>query len=416
MTIRVFVSGQSNALGRGFAGPDWSAIDSRVRVWNNVNPLGLNGSAFVSAPAARIAGTFQLEDRNNAAVWFAHRLAIVRDDDVDVTLVARSGAPISNWAPGEATYPLLQECIDVYAATGQPPADVFMWHQGESDVFAASATYRSAFLDLLANLTAADVIDSNTIVIVGGLLEDNSSRIDFNNNALKALAAENAQIYYSSSAGLTSEDEVHFDGNSLYYMGVERYFAAYAEAEGFNMADLFALVNEGGTPGVPGTGENKLYNLLNLALIGMGKKNVTLPPDFDGALPGDNFLTSAMVAAGSVVEHGTTANGSFVRLESGIQVCWHIVQLAYSQGGLLNALWTFPKAYNAQPAVLWTGGAKATLQTGMTAAEKGTSFTETFPTSGQELVSTNIRMVNSATPFTSGDTYGASVLAIGFWK
>lgn len=182
------------------------------------------------------------------------------------------------------------------------------------------------------------------------------------------------------------------------------------------MADLFALVNEGGTPGVPGTGENKLYNLLNLALIGMGKKNVTLPPDFDGALPGDNFLTAAMVAAGSVVEHGTTANGSFIRLESGIQVCWHIVQLTYIQGTLLSALWTFPRAYDAQPAVFWTGGTKASFQAGMTAAEKGTSLPETFPSDGQELVSTNIRMVNATAPFTSGDTYGASVLAVGVWK
>lgn len=422
MTIRVFVSGQSNALGRGAGGPSWAGVDSRVRVWNNANPLGANGSGWATASDARATHeTFQFLDRNNFGVWFCHRAAQVRDDDVYMTIVARGGTAIEAWGTSSPSVPMLQECIDVYATTGQDPADVFLWHQGEGNTSTPAVTYKSDFLALVSNLTNAGVIDANTVIIVGGLSEDNQSRIDFNNNVLRALANENPNIYYANSSGLSSYDGTHFDGQSLYTLGAERFFAAYSEAEGINMADLFALINEGGTPGEPGTGENKLYNLLNLALIGMGKKDIAESPDFTGTIPVDGLLTAGMLAAGSVVEYGTDpVNGSYVRFESGIQICFARLIATYVNASLLSTSWTFPRIFLGAETPFETPYCVAAVPNisiaanNFSGAKRGGSILTTNSFGNGE--SGGIRLESSGL-YTSGDeTCGIMAFAIGFWK
>lgn len=226
MTVRVFASGQSNMLGRGTGGPALSGVSADVRVWNNVNPLGSNGTAFVTAAQAQAAGTFQLTDRNNLAVWFCDKLARTQFDTVDLTLVARASSPIAYWAPGEATYPMLQECIDVWAATGQPPADVFLWHQGENNSAQSHSAYQSSFEALLSNLAAGGVINASTAIITGGILGEDASRAGFNRGALRPLAKK-PRRGHASSYRLTSGDGAHFDGASLYALGARRYFSAY---------------------------------------------------------------------------------------------------------------------------------------------------------------------------------------------
>lgn len=321
MVVRVFASGQSNAIGRGTGGPDWSTIDSRVRVWDNANPLGANGTAWRTAAVARSTyGTFENTNRNNFGVWFCHRLAQIRDEDVDMTIVARGGTEIEAWQPG-GSQPMLQECIDVYAATGQAPAHVFLWHQGESNVLTSPSTYKADFLALVANLTTAGVIDANTIIILGGLSEDTQARIDFNNNVLRELADENAQVFYANSSGLSSYDGTHFTGGGLYALGHDRYFATYQEAMDIMPENLYALVNEGGTPGIEGSGANKILDITGYKDLGISAKDVTLPASFDGILPGNDLLTPLMIAAGAIVEYGAVENHRYWRFESGLQIC-----------------------------------------------------------------------------------------------
>lgn len=226
MTIKVFASGQSNMLGRGSGGAALSGVSGNVRVWNNVNPLGGNGTAFVTAAQAQAAGTFQLTDRNNLAVWFCDKLARTQFDTVDLTLVARASSPIRYWAPGEVTYPMLQECIDVWAATGQGPADVFIWHQGENNSANAHDSYLTAFESLLIDLEAGGVIGPETVVVTGGILEGDASRTSFNRGALLPLASK-PRRGYAGSYTMTSDDGAHFDGRSLVALGARRYFAAY---------------------------------------------------------------------------------------------------------------------------------------------------------------------------------------------
>lgn len=226
MTIRVFVSGQSNALGR-FAGTrPWSEISSDVRVWNNVNALGAVGSAFVTAEQARAAGTFMSTDRNNFGVWFCDRVARARFEPVDMTIVARGASRIEFWSIEEAEYPMLQNCIDVWSATGQQPADVFLWHQGEGDCLAMDyAGWQQAFEGLITNLRAGGVLDDSTLILAGGLTDNRWEKMDFNDKAILPAVSTRGRAYAASD--LLANDGTHFYGDALEQFGAQRYYAAY---------------------------------------------------------------------------------------------------------------------------------------------------------------------------------------------
>ena len=60
--------------------------------------------------------------------------------------------------------------------------------------------------------------------------------------------------------------------------------------------------------------------------------------------------------SGAAMERGQTANGSYVRLADGTQICQHEVTLSFSSAGLCAATWTFPAAFatGSQPQVLGT--------------------------------------------------------------
>lgn len=226
MTIRVFMSGQSNALGAGTGGPDWAGVSPSVRVWNNKNPVTSVGDSFVMAAQAKAVGVFFYTDRGNFGPWFCDKLARTQFDTVDLTAVIRSASNIGYWAPEGAAVPMLQQCIDVWAATGQEPADVFLWHQGESNTSTGHEAYREAFEALLANLTAGGVIGPNTLVLIGGLAETTVAKHRFNLGALRELANRPGRAY-ASSYRLPNYDGTHFTGDALAEFGASRYYAAY---------------------------------------------------------------------------------------------------------------------------------------------------------------------------------------------
>jgi hypothetical protein len=230
MTIKVFCSGQSNALGRGTLATDWSDVSSDVRVWNNVNPLGANGTAFVTASAAQAAGTFENTDRDNAVVWLCHALANTLFDTVDLTLVARGGSAIALWDPAEVTFPMLDECVDVWTATGQGPADIFVWMHGEGDhASTPHATYMAAFADLVDNLIAAGVLSANTVILMNGIAASDADRLAFNEGVVLPITASGSRGFATSTA-LSTTDGTHFTGESLYALGTVRLLAAYLHA------------------------------------------------------------------------------------------------------------------------------------------------------------------------------------------
>lgn len=223
MTIRVFASGQSNMLGSGTGGPALSGVSASVRVWNSVAPFGAVGSAYVTAAAAQAAGTFQFNDRNNLAAWFCDRLARTQFDTVDMVFAARNGSAINLWTPEATTNSMYSRCLAVWAAAGSQPANVFLWHQGESDL--ANANYRENFAAMIASLKAAGVLSPTCAVVVMGLVESSASPVQFNQNMLQGVCGPG--VAYAPSLGLPTYDDMHFTGDGLYAMGSRRAFSAY---------------------------------------------------------------------------------------------------------------------------------------------------------------------------------------------
>jgi hypothetical protein len=223
MTIKVFASGQSNMLGAGTGGPTMSGVSADVSVWNSVAPFGSVGSAFVTAAAAQAAGTFQFTDRNNMAVWFCDKLARTQFDTVTLALAARNGSSIDLWSPDEVTNPMFGRCVDVWTATGQDPADVFLWHQGESDV--SMISYRNKFRALVENLIDAGVLSAKTLILIGGIAENNAATATFNQKKLQGLCG--GKTTYANSHLCPTYDTVHFTGQGLYAFGASRLYSAY---------------------------------------------------------------------------------------------------------------------------------------------------------------------------------------------
>ena len=314
MTKTVFISGQSNAIGRGVGGPNWSGISSLVKVWNNANPLGANGTAFVTPVLG--SSTFDPSDGNNFGVWFANRLARHLSEAVNMAMVARGNTAISGWAPGDIVG-MLQECIDVWAATGQGPADIFLWHQGEANTGTSYSTYNTAFQALLTNLTAAGVVNANTLVILGGLSEDTTARRDFNENVLKQIAANYARVQFARSDGLVSFDGTHFDGMSLFDFGNTRYFDAWMKVQ--QAMTVYVWANDGGTPGSPGTGTNKLANLSRLLDEGYRLKGVPVTITVSGTYttPADVVGLLVELVGGGGGAGGADFTGGYARPSPG---------------------------------------------------------------------------------------------------
>lgn len=220
----VLSTGQSNTRGRYPGGPPFSQA-SRVRVWNNVNPLGANGTAFVVPSEG--ANPFNPDGSSSMPLWFCHRMSQELNDDVRLITVSRDSSDLTFWNP--STGAVYQELIAVYAASGQPAADVLIWHQGESGNGATGeldTVYKQDWLTMRNAMRAAGILKNQAPCIVGGLqgVRIGGAR-DLN---LQQLAAEQPDVYYASSADLDDGgDGLHFSGSALYVFGYFRYWEQY---------------------------------------------------------------------------------------------------------------------------------------------------------------------------------------------
>jgi hypothetical protein len=306
MTIKIIASGQSNMSGVGLNGMPSQYIDRRVLIWNNANPLGANGSAFVvpvfGANPFYYPGGIKY---NNLAAWFAHRIAREYQEDVRLVLVTENGASIKRWTlSDDASAPAADEMIAVWGATGLgAPADFYLWHQGEADYGTLNyATYKAYFDEKLSRLALAGVIDANTKIIIGGVAEIHSTAIAWNTNVLQQVAANTANVFYASSVNCPLSDAVHFSGASLYRLGFERYWDAV-------------------------------------------QPSLTLPvPDYGIEWAGGN------------------GNGEWVRYNDGRMIQDHIIELKYLNSTTLTGNWQFPHYFIYTPKI-FTGLCDGTIGT-----------------------------------------------------
>ncbi|HWM31375.1 MAG TPA: sialate O-acetylesterase [Methyloceanibacter sp.] len=143
---------------------------------------------------------------------------------------------------------MYETLTDVYAASGQGPASVVLWHQGEADQGSQRATdpavYKARVLELIDNLKADGLMKESAPFIVGGLCKPNAADID---QALRELAEENEGIYHAPVNCIPC-NEPHFTGAGLVTLGFDRYWTQYRQAVGLTPQSR-PLGDNGGTTG-----------------------------------------------------------------------------------------------------------------------------------------------------------------------
>ncbi len=249
--LDVLALGQSNMSGGDTGGTPFSAVDLRVKVWNNDPDNGPEvGTAFVSPTVAQ--PPFRADGSNNLVPLFCHRAVQEGEGgglECKAVIVARGGTPSADFIKGSGF--MYDTLAEVYVASGQGPADVVLWHQGESDQGSRRATdpevYKARILELISNLKADGFMKESAPFIAGGLCKPNAADID---QALRELAAENEGIYYASQAGIPNliPVENHFTGAGLVTLGLERYWAQYRQAVSLTPQSR-PLGDNGGTTG-----------------------------------------------------------------------------------------------------------------------------------------------------------------------
>lgn len=220
--LNIIASGQSNMCGRGTGGPSPLTADTRVKVWNNANELVSDGNAFISVPDFG-SPPWRSGGANNLALWFADAAAKNLATDVNLVMVCKGGQSITEWTPDQEMY---QALVRNYKATNLPPADVFLWHQGESDKNMAPCTYRLRLLNIISRLKYGGVLAHNALTIVGGLRYSLASDID---KALEDTATYNPAVRYVSVTGLQDFDGIHFTGQALHELGVKYWEKFYEQ-------------------------------------------------------------------------------------------------------------------------------------------------------------------------------------------
>jgi hypothetical protein len=212
----VLASGQSNMCGRGSGGPSPITADSRVKVWNNTNELIADGTAFIDPPDFG-SPPWHSSGANNLAIWFADAAAKALNNEVRLVLVCKGGQPISEWHPTQEMY---QATVLNYLASGLPPADVFLWHQGESDKNTNPCNYKVKLSSLLSSLKNDGIVAHHAKMLVGELIYSEASLI---NEALEQMGTGVTDTYmrFVQADGLASYDGTHFTGQALHDLGLE---------------------------------------------------------------------------------------------------------------------------------------------------------------------------------------------------
>lgn len=117
--------------------------------------------------------------------------------------------------------------------------------------------------------------------------------------------------------------------------------------------------------------------------------------------------------AGAVIERGSNANGEYLRLADGTQICTHTLSLGYYSGSTLSGSWSFPASFAS------TTGLVVAATKNMTASSltPGRDQLAGFDTNAPSTSSVDFRQARIAgmTNFGSSDMLVIGALAIGRW-
>jgi hypothetical protein len=198
-------------------------------------------------------------DRPNAGIGLAASFAAawrLKNESEDIGLIpcADGGTSLVDWAVDGVLF----EHAILQAKLAQQTSKLagLLWHQGESDSTPALADRYGEKFSLLVKAFRRELNAPSLPIVIGGLGDFLTagphgayfSAYPIVNKALQAFAETNANCYFITAAGLTSNpDFIHFDAVSQRKFGV-RYFEAFHQHKHVlaPLADENKIVKMGG--------------------------------------------------------------------------------------------------------------------------------------------------------------------------
>jgi hypothetical protein len=116
---------------------------------------------------------------------------------------------------------------------------------------------------------------------------------------------------------------------------------------------------------------------------------------------------------GGIVEEVTNSNGTAVKFDTGLMVCYHTLTLTYNAVSNLKTTWTFPHAFLNDDVVIDPSFNGSLSAGSVTTTMLGAHFGNVLSSTQAEIFQNR---VNGQTNFSSGNTCGSDVIAIGRWK
>lgn len=198
-----------------------------------------------------------------------------------------------------------------------------------------------------------------------------------------------------------------------------RYNGAAAELvqllSGGNTYAIAGLDGTGGNKGVmlTGAGTASTYALTELgrALLALTGTNGNIPVmTGSGAVASRPIVgtvsQSGGVPTGGIVQSGTNANGTFVRLSDGTQFCWRsALSIPFATSSILQGFWNFPAAFISAAVVNLTPGTFSTISSSGSVREMSVL---------NQSAGTCLARANG-TGFVAADTLAIDCFASGRW-
>lgn len=316
-------------------------------------------------------------------------------DPGDGALYALGSAPAGDWA-GQAGMLALR--VDTSWRFLVPQAGWRAWDLGAGRLMVFDGSGwgpLGAEFDTLTSLgigTAADATNRLAVASDASLFSHDGGSHQIKVN--KADASDTASLLFQSN--WTGHAEMGLAGDTN--------FAIKVSADGTSWTD--ALVFDGGTglasgAAVQQSAADVTAGRLMRADWGYGPGNLLGP-----------VTESAGQPTGAVIERGSNADGEYVRLADGTQICWLRATLSHESDERLSHDWTFPQAFGGAGFPVIT----ANLETETGATPGPTQLHGPFARQG-DATGCTLRLYRSedAPDFASGDTLPVQAMAIGRW-
>jgi hypothetical protein len=277
--------------------------------------------------------------------------------------------------------------------------------EGALRVWTGSAwTLPPARNDDLAGLgigTAADATNRLSVRAAATLLSHEGAGHQLKVN--KAGAADTAALLFQSA--WTGHAEIGLAGDTDFSIKVSPDGAAWTEA-----LRLDAATGRASGAAVQADPEDTTAGRLMRADYGYSPGNLLGPVGQAGGVP-----------TGAAIERGENANGTYLRLADGTQICWHEMILPYSTAAKCEGSWTYPAAFAAAGNPVTTGSTSGDSPTPSSHTSGSTPLAAevcpgvAFGAGGPASVLCAVFRQAKATDFQPGDAIRITLAAFGRW-